>query len=209
MRISIGWSLLCLLVGVPALAETRTAVVAGGCFWCVEANFESVPGVREVISGYTGGTLPEPTYDEVSQGGTGYYEAVQIIYDSDRVTYSELMRLFFRSIDPTDAGGQFCDRGDSYRSAIFAATPEERLIAEGAKRDAAAKLGRNVVTSIRKASTFWPAEDYHQNFYKGRTIILTRAGPKRQASAYKFYRAACGRDARVQVLWGTDAAFVK
>lgn len=209
MRISVGLGLLGLLFSAPALAETRSAVVAGGCFWCVEANFESVPGVREVISGYTGGTLPEPTYDDVSAGGTGHYEAVQIVYDSDRVTYAELMRLFFRSIDPTDAGGQFCDRGDSYRSAIFVATPEERAIAEAAKRDAQAELGQKIVTPIRKAATFWPAEDYHQDFYKGRSIILTRAGPKRQASAYKFYRTACGRDARVEALWGADAAFVK
>ena len=209
MRRSVGFGLLGLLFSTPVLAETRTAVVAGGCFWCVEANFESVPGVQEVISGYTGGTLPEPSYDDVSAGGTGHYEAVQIIYDSDRVTYAELMQLFFRSIDPTDAGGQFCDRGDSYRSAIFVTTPEERAIAEAAKRDARAELGQKIVTPIRKASTFWPAEDYHQDFYKGRSIILTRAGPKRQASAYKFYRAACGRDARVEALWGADAAFTK
>lgn len=209
MRISMGLGLLGLLASAPALAETRTAVVAGGCFWCVEADFESVPGVREVISGYTGGTLPEPTYEDVSAGGTGHYEAVQIVYDSDRISYAELMQLFFRSIDPTDADGQFCDRGDSYRTAIFVATPEERATAEAAKREAQAELGQKVVTPIRKASTFWPAEDYHQDYYKGRNIILTRAGPKRQASAYKFYRSACGRDARVQALWGTDAAFVK
>lgn len=179
MRISMGLGLLGLLASAPALAETRTAVVAGGCFWCVEADFESVPGVREVISGYTGGTLPEPTYEDVSAGGTGHYEAVQIVYDSDRISYAELMQLFFRSIDPTDADGQFCDRGDSYRTAIFVATPEERATAEAAKREAQAELGQKVVTPIRKASTFWPAEDYHQDYYKGRNIILTRAGPKR------------------------------
>jgi peptide-methionine (S)-S-oxide reductase len=196
-----------ILTAAPALAETKVATVAGGCFWCVESDFESVPGVKKVISGYTGGRVEDPTYDQVSDGGTGHYEAVQIYYDPARVSYQKLMELFFRGVDPTDAGGQFCDRGPTYRTAIFAATAEEKAAAEAAKAGAQQALGQKVVTKILPASAFYKAEDYHQDYYKGDDIVLTRRGPKSQANAYKFYRNACGRDERVKQLWGGAAAF--
>jgi peptide-methionine (S)-S-oxide reductase len=196
-----------LLLASPALAATKTAIVAGGCFWCVESDFERVPGVKEVISGYTGGTTKNPTYKEVGSGTTGHYEAVQIQYDPAKVSYAKLMELFFRSVDPTDAGGQFCDRGPTYRTAIFYGNDEERAIAEAAKAEAGTALGQTIATKIVAAGPFYKAEDYHQNYYKGSDIVLTRRGPKSQASAYKFYRTACGRDARVKELWGGAAAF--
>lgn len=188
-------------------AETKVLTVAGGCFWCVEADFESVPGVSEVVSGYTGGTRKNPTYKEVSRGGTGHYEAVQIFYDPARVTMERLLHLFFRSIDPTDAGGQFCDRGASYRTAVFVKDASERKAAQAAKAAAQAELGRRIVTPILNAGPFYRAEDYHQNYYKGRKLVVTRAGPKRQSQAYKFYRKGCGRDRRVRQLWGASAPF--
>lgn len=187
--------------------DIQKAVVAGGCFWCVESDFESVNGVSEVVSGYTGGTTANPTYKQVGAGGTGHYEAVEITYDADVVSYAQLMNMFFRSIDPTDAGGQFCDRGNSYRSAIFVRTQDEANIATAAKQEAQQALGQTIVTPIVQAGTFYPAEDYHQDYYKGSSIVLTRGGPKRQSEAYKFYRNGCGRDARVSALWGSAAPF--
>ncbi|MEC3860656.1 peptide-methionine (S)-S-oxide reductase MsrA [Mesobacterium sp. TK19101] len=187
--------------------ETRDIVVAGGCFWCVESDFESVRGVKEVISGYTGGRGQNPTYKQVSRGGTGHYEAVRIIYDSGVVTRDQLYDMFFRSVDPTDAGGQFCDRGDSYRTAIFADGDAERQAAEAAKARAQAALGRQIVTPVLTAGTFWPAEDYHQDYYKGTSRVITRFGVIRQNDAYKRYREGCGRDQRVRQLWGSAAAF--
>lgn len=181
--------------------------VAGGCFWCVEADFERVKGVKEVVSGYTGGTVENPTYKEVTRGGTGHYEAVQIKFDPSVVSSQSLLSMFFRSIDPTDAGGQFCDRGESYRSAIFPASIEQAEAAEVAKAEAQSALGATVVTPILKAAPFYPAEAYHQDYYKGDKLVLTRFGPKRQSSAYKAYRDACGRDERVKELWGNAAPF--
>ncbi|NDV49918.1 peptide-methionine (S)-S-oxide reductase MsrA [Salipiger sp. PrR003] len=191
----------------PAAAETREIIVAGGCFWCVEADFEKVTGVREAISGYTGGALANPSYKQVSRGGTGHYEAVRILYDDSRVSAEDLYALFFRSIDPTDAGGQFCDRGDSYRTAIFANGPAQKRAAMEAKAQAQAALGQTIVTPVLQASRFWPAEAEHQDYYKGTGLVLTRFGPLKQSSAYKRYRDACGRDARVRALWGSAAAF--
>lgn len=188
-------------------ADQRTLIVAGGCFWCVESDFEKVAGVSEAISGYAGGSTNNPTYKQVTQGGTGHYEAVQITYDPDVVTLDRLLFLFLRSIDPTDAGGQFCDRGDSYRSAIFVSDPREKSAAKAAISTAAADLGQKVVTPVLSKTEFFPAEAYHQDYYKGSNLILTRFGPKRQAEAYKKYRAACGRDAKVQQLWGSAAPF--
>lgn len=185
--------------------DIQTAIVAGGCFWCVESDFEKVEGVRDVISGYTGGTTANPTYQTIK--GSGHYEAVKITYDADVVSYDQLLYLFLRSIDPTDAGGQFCDRGDSYRTAIFVSNPAQRAIAEAAKADAQRALGRQIVTPILDADRFYAAEDYHQDYYKGQSIVLTRRGPKRQSEAYEFYRSACGRDARVAQLWGDAAPF--
>lgn len=190
-----------------AAAETRIATVAGGCFWCVEADFEKVRGVKEVVSGYTGGTVQNPTYKDVTRGGTGHYEAVQIYYDPAKITYDQILYTFLRSIDVTDAGGQFCDRGDSYRTAIFVTNAGEKAAAEAAIAQARSDLGQKIVTPVLDADAFYEAEPYHQNYYKGRKVILTRAGPKRQDKAYEFYREACGRDDRVRAIWGNAAPF--
>jgi len=188
-----------------AQADQKTAVVAGGCFWCVEKDFESVPGVTSVVSGFAGGKTANPTYKQVTAGGTGHYEAVQITYDDSKVSYADLITLFFRSVDPTDSGGQFCDRGDSYRTAIFVSGPAERAAAKAASAEAEQQLGAPIATKILPAGPFYAAEDYHQDYYKSSDIIITRFGPRTKASAYKLYREACGRDARVQQLWGSAA----
>ncbi len=201
-------TLAALLRALPApAAGTETLTVAGGCFWCVESDFESVPGVTGAVSGFTGGTTANPTYDQVSKGGSGHYEAVQITFDPNRVSRETLLNMFFRSVDPTDAGGQFCDRGNSYRTAIFVSNSGEKAIAERAKANAQSALGQTVVTPILNQGAFYPAEAYHQDYYKGDKLVLTRFGPKRQKNAYKAYRKACGRDARVKQLWGGDAPF--
>lgn len=173
--------------------ELKAAVLAGGCFWCVESDFDQVPGVVETVSGYTGGTTADPTYKQVSAGGTGHREAVRITYDPALVSYAELLSVFFRSVDPTDAGGQFCDRGQSYETAIFVADDDERRQAEAAKRDAETVLGREVVTPIETAGPFHPAEEYHQDYYEKNPL------------RYRFYRTSCGRDRRVKELWGGEA----
>jgi len=202
--IAIGVLLQC--AGQAKAAETLT--VAGGCFWCVESDFESVPGVIKAVSGYTGGTTANPTYKQVGKGGTGHYEAVQITFNPARVSRATLLNMFFRSIDPTDASGQFCDRGKSYRSAVFYSGATQKAAALTAKAEAMSALGRKIVTPVLAAKPFYPAEAYHQNYYKGRKIVLTRFGPKRQSDAYQKYREACGRDARVAQLWGSAAPFV-
>lgn len=188
-------------------AQADELVVAGGCFWCVESDFERVPGVSEVVSGYTGGSVDNPTYKQVTRGGTGHYEAARITYDPAKVSARQLYDMFFRSVDPTDAGGQFCDRGDSYRTAIFVSDPAEKQAAQAAKADAEKALGQKIVTPILDAKTFYPAEDYHQDYYKGDKRVLTRFGPIKQSDAYKRYRDACGRDQRVKALWGNAAPF--
>ena len=189
-------------------AETRTLTVAGGCFWCVESDFESVPGVSEVVSGYTGGKVKNPDYKQVTRGGTGHYEVVRIDYDEGQISARQLYDLFFRSVDPTDAGGQFCDRGESYRTAIFVTNPAQKQAAEAAKAAAEKALGKKIVTPIRNAGPFYKAEDYHQDYYKGDSRTLTRFGPIKQKDAYKRYRSGCGRDQRVKQLWGEAAPFV-
>jgi len=189
-------------------AASETLTVAGGCFWCVEADFEKVPGVQEVISGFTGGDVANPSYREVVGGGTGHIEAVQIQFDPDIVSRQELLSKFIRSVDPTDAGGQFCDRGFSYTTAIFVSNQQERELAKGILSKAQKQLGQSIVTPIRDIAPFYPAEAYHQDYYKSSGLVITRAGPKTKASAYKFYRQACGRDDRVRALWGDAAPFV-
>ena len=171
-------------------ARVATAVFAGGCFWCVEADFDKVDGVVETISGYTGGSLENPSYRKVTQGNTGHYEAVKVTYDPSKVSYDELASYFVRHIDPTDDKGQFCDKGESYRSAIFVSGQSERDVAQAALDGAAETLGQDVVTEVLPAATFWPAEDDHQDYYI------------RSAVKYGYYRKACGRDARLQQLWG-------
>lgn len=171
-------------------SETATAIFAGGCFWCVEADFDKLPGVLDAVSGYSGGAAENPTYEDVTYGNTGHYEVVEVTYDPARVTYRELVDYFLRHVDPTDEGGQFCDRGESYRTAIFVDGPEERAAAEAAKAEADAVLEAEVVTPILDAGPFWPAEDYHQDYYL------------KNALQYSFYRISCGRDARIREVWG-------
>ena len=196
-----------LLQATTAEAAQKKAYFAGGCFWCVESDFEKVPGVSEVVSGYTGGDTANPTYKQVSKGGTGHYEAVEVRYDDAKVSYDRLLYLFFRSVDPTDAGGQFCDRGDSYRTAIFVTTQSELDAANKAKAEAEKDLGQKIVTPILRAQPFYAAEAYHQDYYKSSEVVLTRRGPKSKANAYKFYRNACGRDQKIRALWGKAAPF--
>jgi peptide-methionine (S)-S-oxide reductase len=188
--------------------DIRSTVVAGGCFWCVEADFERVRGVQEVVSGFAGGNVPDPTYRQVVNGGTGHLEVVEITYDADVISYEQIIELFLRSIDPTDAGGQFCDRGESYTTAIFVENDRQRRIAQQEIAEAEAELGQEIVTPVRDAATFYPAEEYHQDYYRSQDIILTRFGPRRKEVAYDLYRDACNRDQRVRELWGADAPFV-
>ncbi|MBJ3761559.1 peptide-methionine (S)-S-oxide reductase MsrA [Maribius pontilimi] len=194
--------------GAVTAAQADTALVAGGCFWCVEADFEKVKGVQEVVSGFAGGTVDNPTYKQVVRGGTGHLEVAQIEYDPNQISYERIIELFLRSIDPLDAGGQFCDRGESYTTAIFALDDSQAQIARQEVAEAEAELGRKIVTPVRGPAEFFPAEDYHQDYYKGNDIVLTRRGPKTMSEAYEFYRDACRRDERVREIWGDDAPFV-
>jgi peptide-methionine (S)-S-oxide reductase len=171
----------------PKLAE---AVFAGGCFWCTEADFDKIPGVVSTTSGYTGGKVVYPSYEQVSAGGTGHIEAVKVVYDPARISYQTLVARFFRTVDPLDEGGQFCDRGYQYRTAIFVANAAERAVAEATKARAAALLKKPVATLILPAARFYPAEGYHQNYYK------------KNAVKYKYYRWRCGREARLAQVWG-------
>ncbi|MFC7536754.1 peptide-methionine (S)-S-oxide reductase MsrA [Sphingomonas sp. GCM10030256] len=173
----------------PQAGQRATAVFAGGCFWCTESDFDHMPGVLDTVSGYTGGTLRNPTYKQVSAGGTGHLEAVRVTYDPTRISYAELARRFLRTVDAVDGGGQFCDRSDQYRSAIFVATPAERAAATAAIRQASAQLKQKVATEILPARTFTAAEGYHQDYYR------------KNAVRYKFYRWNCGRDQRLKALW--------
>ena len=179
-----------------AAARLETAVFAGGCFWCTEADFDKVDGVVSTVSGYTGGDVEDPTYKQVTRGETGHYEAVKVSYDPEKVTYEYLVDHYFRTIDPTDRTGQFCDKGSSYRTAVFVDGADERGVAEQeiAEIEQAGILPGPVVTKVIDASEFWPAEDYHQDYY--------RKNPQR----YAYYRAGCGRDERLEDLWGDEAA---
>jgi len=172
---------------------TAKAIFAGGCFWCMEQPFDTLPGVTDTISGYTGGTVENPTYGQVSDGNTGHVEAMQVTYDPALVSYDELLDTFWHNVDPLDNRGQFCDKGSQYRSAIFYDTPEQSAIATESKTSLADKFNQPVATDILPASTFYPAEDYHQNYYKTHPV------------RYKVYRFGCGRDQRLSELWGADA----
>lgn len=175
--------------------KLETAIFAGGCFWCVESDFEKVPGVVDAVSGYTGGHLDNPTYGDVVQETTGHLEAVKITYDASKISYKQMLHLFWRSVDPTDGGGQFCDRGESYTTAVFAVDEEQKKVAEASKAELETSklLPDPVVTPIRDAAKFYLAEDYHQDYYSKNPV------------RYKLYRYGCGRDSRVRELWGDDA----
>ncbi len=172
-------------------AKNAMAIFAGGCFWCVEADFDKLPGVVDTESGYAGGQVSNPTYEQVSDGGTGHAEVVRITFDPKKVTYEQLLDYFWRHIDPTVKDRQFCDTGDQYRSAIFFQGDAQRLAAQASKTRLE-KSGRfpRIYTEVAAADAFYPAEEYHQDYYKKNPI------------RYKFYRTSCGRDARVVEVWG-------
>jgi peptide methionine sulfoxide reductase msrA/msrB len=174
--------------------NARSAYFAGGCFWCTESDFEKVDGVVEAVSGYTGGKEPHPTYQQVSAGRTGHVEAVRVVYDPEQITYAELLEVFWRHVDPTDDGGQFVDRGPHYRSAIFTTSDEEQRLAEASKKALAdsGRFSKPIVTPIKKLTVFYPAEEYHQDYYQ------------KSALNYKRYRYGSGRDQFLEKVWGQD-----
>ena len=177
----------------PPPAGLQTAFFAGGCFWCMVHPFEVIDGVISTISGYTGGSVANPTYEQVSAGGTGHRESVEVFFDPKKVSYETLLDVYWRNIDPFDDKGQFCDKGNQYRSAIFVANDEQKLTAEASKRKFEERFDRPIATDIRYAGTFYRAEEYHQNYYKKNPL------------RYRFYRFSCGRDARLKQVWGDEA----
>jgi len=180
-------------VAAVANEDLAKATFAGGCFWCMEPPFDQLPGVVETTSGYTGGEVENPTYYQVSDGNTGHFEALQVSYDPSQVSYDTLLETFWHNIDPLDNYGQFCDKGSQYRSAIFYDTSEQQALAENTKAAVAEKFDQAVATDILPAATFYPAEDYHQNYYQTRPV------------RYKVYRFGCGRDQRLSDIWGAEA----
>ena len=168
------------------------ATFAGGCFWCMEPPFDALDGVVSTVSGFMGGTTKNPTYHQVTAGGTGHIEVVQVTYDPKKVTYPQLLQVFWRNVDPYDAGGQFCDRGESYTTAIFAHTEEQKKLAEASKAelDRSGPFKQPIVTVVRDAGAFTAAESYHQDYYITNPV------------RYKYYRYRCGRDARLEAIWG-------
>lgn len=174
-------------------AETGTAIFAGGCFWCVESDFDKVKGVTSTVSGYVGGTSENPTYKTYIDGG--HREAVEIKYDPSVVSYAELLKTFFRTVDPTDGDGQFCDRGFAYSTAVYTLDADQVTEARAAAADAGAVLGKKIATDIVPATKFWPAEDYHQDYHTKNPI------------RYTYYRTGCGRDRTVDKLWGDQADY--
>ena len=199
---SVAAASLALAAILPAnIAFAETAVFAGGCFWCVESDMDAVKGVTSTVSGYAGGAEPNPTYDSHK----GYTEAVKVEFDPKVISYGELTAIFLRTIDVTDAGGQFCDRGSSYVSAIFPMGDAQLKAAKDAVAEAEKSLGQKIVTPVTAYTTFGDAEDYHQNYYQGDNSVLTRFGYIKQADAYKRYRKGCGRDAQVKAVWGAQA----
>ncbi len=181
-----------ILVANAQQSEIKTAVFAGGCFWCIEADFEKLDGVLSVVSGYAGGEADTANYKTVTYENTGHFEAVEVSYAPSKVSYTELVDYFWHHIDPTDSLGQFCDKGDSYKSAIFYASPEEQAIVEQSLSELNSNkpFSQDIVTTITAAKPFYLAEDYHQDYYKKNPI------------RYNLYRRSCGRDARVEELWG-------
>lgn len=175
--------------------ETATAIFAGGCFWCMEKPFDVIEGVKSTTSGYIGGTVSNPSYEQVSSGRTGHTEAVKIEYDPQKVSYDTLLYVFWRNIDPLTANAQFCDSGPMYRSGVFPVNDEQKAAAEASKAalERAKRFDRPIVTEITPATTFYPAEGYHQNYYQTNAV------------RYEFYRFNCGRDARLKKLWGDEA----
>lgn len=174
--------------------QLARATFAGGCFWCMEPPYDELEGVASTTSGYAGGEEPNPTYEEVASGATGHAEVVQVAYDPERIDYRELLDVFWRNVDPTDAGGQFCDRGSQYRTAIFYHDEEQRRLAEASKEalEGSERPGGSIVTEIEPLEGFWEAEENHQDYYRKKPL------------RYKFYRFSCGRDGRLDEIWGDD-----
>jgi peptide-methionine (S)-S-oxide reductase len=195
--LSLLFALLLLLgAAAPTLAATEEAVLAGGCFWCLEHDLEGLPGVLDVSSGYSGGKLANPSYRQVSAGGSGHREVVRVRFDTTRLRYEKLLRAYWRNIDPLDGGGQFCDRGDSYRPAIFTTSATQAVEARNSVLAAARELGKPasaIQVEVKALSKFWPAEDYHQNY------------SRRNGLKYRYYRWSCGRDRRLDEVWGKRA----
>jgi peptide-methionine (S)-S-oxide reductase len=181
--------------GIPAAQATPrdTAVFAGGCFWCMEPPFDKLDGVLATISGYAGGHVPNPSYEAVTRGGTGHREVVQVVFDPSRVSYDELLEVFWRNVDPLDGGGQFCDRGHSYTTAIFARNQDQARRARASKERIQARFRETVVTPVEEGARFYPAEEYHQDYYLKNPV------------RYRYYRWSCGRDARLRELWGSPS----
>jgi peptide-methionine (S)-S-oxide reductase len=178
----------------PPNQKAEKAVFAGGCFWCEETAFEGKPGVISVISGYAGGSKVSPTYEEVSAGGTGHAESVQVTFDPKKISYEQLLKIFWHNADPTDAEGQFCDRGNQYRSEIFYSSASQKQLAEKSTQEVMKQLHQPIVTEIVPLKTFYPAEEYHQDYYK------------KNPANYESYRLGCGRDRRLEELWGPPPA---
>ena len=193
-KISILLFILLVALVNNSVASTSRAIFAGGCFWCMEAPFEKLDGVSEVISGYTGGSKLDPTYQEVSAGGTGHTEAVEVLYDPQLVSYEKLLEVFWRQIDPTDADGQFVDRGNQYRSGIFYLDAEQKQLAEKSKQqlEKTGRFNKPIVTEITAAGKFYPAEEYHQDYHSKNPI------------RYWYYRGGSGRDDYLDKVWGKD-----
>ena len=185
---------LCSFVTLKSIAEEQVAVFAGGCFWCTESDFEKLDGVVSAASGYIGGHIKNPSYKQVSAGGSGHTEAVQVIFDDQKVSYSDLVEYFWKTIDPTDGGGQFCDRGQQYRSEIFYLSEEQQSIAKASKKALANSglLKSEIATQLTPSSRFYLAEDYHQDYYLKNPV------------RYNYYRWGCGREKRLEALWGAS-----
>ena len=189
-------------MSAPALAQSQdgqdaeknveTAIFAGGCFWCMEPPYDKLDGVLATTSGFSGGEIEDPSYEEVARGNTEHIEVVEIRYNPNKVSYEKLLDVFWKNIDPLDDGGQFCDRGYQYTTAIFVNSEEQREAAEASKRELKGRFDKPIVTPIRDAKPFYAAKEYHQNYYEKRSI------------RYKFYRTSCGRDGRLDELWGED-----
>lgn len=186
-----------LWAAAPGAAQERQlakATFAGGCFWCMEGPFDKLPGVVSTTSGYTGGTKKNPSYEQVSAGNTGHAESVQVVYDPAKVSYEKLLEVYWHNIDPVAKNRQFCDIGTQYRSAIFVHDANQKRLAEASKAEIQKRFKQPVATEIVQASAFYPAEDYHQDYYTKNPV------------RYKFYRSGCGRDARLEELWGKSEA---
>ena len=187
---------LLLISPASVFAEEQSAVLAGGCFWCMESDLEKLPGVISVESGYSGGSVSEPTYNQVSSETTGHQEVVEVLFDSEKISYPKLLQSYWRNVDPLDGAGQFCDRGDSYRPVIFTGDDQQTSEALASQSAAAKELGVSesaLKVEIKPLEKFWPAEDYHQNFAALNSV------------KYKYYRWACGRDKRLDEVWGDQA----